>query len=53
MLTKVKIKNEQNEFDSLALAPVSVLLEYQGKGIGGMLIKEAHNKQEHWDTRPS
>ena len=44
MLTKLKIKNEQNEFDSLALAPVSVIPEYQGKGIGGILIKEAHKR---------
>ena len=42
LLTKLKIKNTQNEFDSLALAPVSVLPEYQGKGIGAMLIKHAH-----------
>lgn len=44
LLTKVKIKNDQNEFDSLALAPVSVLPEYQGKGVGGMLIEQAHKK---------
>ncbi|SNT29745.1 Predicted N-acetyltransferase YhbS [Ekhidna lutea] len=44
LLTKLKIKNGENEFDSLALAPVSVLPEYQGKGIGGMLIKEAHKR---------
>lgn len=44
LLTKLKIKNDQNEFDSLALAPVSVLPEYQGKGIGGMLINESHRR---------
>ena len=44
LLTKLKIKNGQDEFDSLALAPVSVLPEYQGKGIGGILIQEAHKK---------
>jgi len=42
LLTKLKIKNDQNEFDSLALAPVSVLPEYQGNGIGGALIEQAH-----------
>jgi len=42
LLTKLKIKNDQKEFDSLALAPVSVLPEYQGNGIGGMLIEQAH-----------
>ena len=44
LLTKLKIKNKSNEFDSLALAPVSVLPEFQGKGIGGKLIVEAHKK---------
>lgn len=44
LLSKLKIKNGQDEFDSLALAPVSVHPEYQGKGIGGMLIQEAHKK---------
>lgn len=44
LLTKLKIKNGQDEFDSLALAPVSVLPDYQCKGIGGMLIKEVHKK---------
>ena len=44
LLTKLKIKNDQHEFDSLALAPVSVLPEYQRKGIGGMLIEQAHIK---------
>ena len=44
LLTKLKIKNKSNEFDSLALAPVSVLPEYQGKGIGGKLIVDSHKK---------
>jgi len=43
LLTKLKIKNEQTAFDSLALAPVSVLPNYQRKGIGGQLIKQAHS----------
>lgn len=42
LLTRVKIVNAQYKFESLALAPVSVLPEYQNKGIGGMLIKNAH-----------
>lgn len=42
LLTKLKIKNNQTEFNSLALAPVSVLPEHQGNGIGGMLIEQAH-----------
>ncbi len=45
LLTRIKVINNKNEeFDSLALAPVSVLPEYQGKGIGGKLIETAHKK---------
>lgn len=44
LLTKLKINDGEDKFDSLALAPVSVIPEYQRKGIGGMLIKEAHKK---------
>ncbi len=42
LLTKITIKNESREFESLALAPVSVLPEFQGQGIGGKLIKASH-----------
>ena len=42
LLTKIEIKNEQQVFKSLALAPVSVLPEFQNKGIGGTLILKAH-----------
>ena len=41
MLTKLLIENEGNKFDSLALAPLSVLPEYQSKGIGSKLIRES------------
>ncbi|MGY5353611.1 GNAT family N-acetyltransferase [Wenyingzhuangia sp. IMCC45467] len=44
LLTKLKIKNKSNEFDSLALAPVSVLPGFQGKGIGGKLIVESQKR---------
>jgi len=44
LVTKLKIKNKTKIFHSLALAPVSVLPEFQGKGIGGKLIVESHNK---------
>ncbi|MDY8137490.1 N-acetyltransferase [Aquimarina sp. 2201CG5-10] len=44
LVTKLKIKNELKEFDSLALAPISVLPEFQNRGIGGKLIIEAHQK---------
>jgi len=43
LLTKIKIRdNNSQQATSLALAPVAVLKKYQGKGIGGSLIKKAH-----------
>jgi len=42
LLTKLTIRNDREVFDSLALAPVAVDPEYQGCGIGGMLIQQAH-----------
>ena len=44
MLTKIIILDKEISHDSLALAPVSVLPEYQGKGIGSLLIKTAIKK---------
>lgn len=41
MLTKLVIENEENRYESLGLAPVSVLPEYQNKGIGSKLIRES------------
>lgn len=42
LLSKIGIRKDDNELvESLALAPVSVLPEYQNKGIGGHLITEA------------
>lgn len=38
LFTKLLIKDGEMEFESLALAPVSVLTEYQNKGIGSKLI---------------
>jgi predicted N-acetyltransferase YhbS len=42
LLTKIRIQNEIETFSSLALAPVSVLQEFQGKGIGAKLILRSH-----------
>jgi len=42
LLTKIKIVNKDSEFESLSLAPVAVLPEFQNKGIGGKLILYAH-----------
>ena len=40
LFTKIKIKDENdNEFDSLALAPMAVRPEIQKQGVGGQLIK--------------
>ena len=44
LLTKIKINNSTSSYDSLALAPVAVLPNYQGNGIGGHLIEFAHQK---------
>ena len=45
LLTKIKIEEkDKNTYASLALAPVAVLPDYQGKGIGGKLIQAAHDK---------
>ncbi|MED1863829.1 N-acetyltransferase [Fictibacillus nanhaiensis] len=41
LLSKVKIVNDEQVIQSLALAPVSVVPEYQNKGIGSQLIKAA------------
>ncbi|MEN2487637.1 N-acetyltransferase [Flavobacterium sp. B11] len=42
LFTKLQIKNETQTFTSLALAPISVLPEFQGKGIGSKLILHGH-----------
>ncbi|ASW76255.1 GCN5 family acetyltransferase [Chryseobacterium piperi] len=42
LFTKLNIKNGLETFTSLALAPVSVQPEYQGKGIGSQLINHGH-----------
>jgi predicted N-acetyltransferase YhbS len=42
LLSEIKIINELSSTVSLALAPVSVDPTHQKKGIGGLLIKKAH-----------
>lgn len=46
ILTKILIKSNDTAIRSLALAPVSVLPNLQGKGIGGLLIRKAHRIAE-------
>ncbi|HWO98990.1 MAG TPA: N-acetyltransferase [Bacillus sp. (in: firmicutes)] len=41
LLSKIKISNSTQVAESLALAPVSVLPEYQNKGVGRLLILKA------------
>ncbi|WP_042272668.1 GNAT family N-acetyltransferase [[Clostridium] dakarense] len=44
LFTKALIDNGKEKFETLALAPLSVLPKYQGKGIGSKLIKEGLKK---------
>ncbi|MGG7142723.1 GNAT family N-acetyltransferase [Clostridium nigeriense] len=44
LLTKAFIKENNREFDTLALAPVAVLPDYQKRGIGKSLINKAIEK---------
>ncbi|WP_312922853.1 GNAT family N-acetyltransferase [Empedobacter brevis] len=44
LLTKIVIGNNRKQTESLALAPVAVLPEFQGKGVGSNLITFAHKK---------
>jgi predicted N-acetyltransferase YhbS len=44
LLSRISIKNGGQSVESLALAPVSVLPEFQRKGIGAKLIRTAHAK---------
>lgn len=48
LFTKLQIVNELEVFESLALAPVSVLPEFQGKGIGAKLILYGHEIAERF-----
>ena len=42
ILSKIKIVSNNETFQSLALAPVSVHPNHQGEGIGSSLIEQAH-----------
>jgi predicted N-acetyltransferase YhbS len=44
LFTPVEIDNGHQKFQSLVLAPVSVLPEFQKMGIGGQLILAGHHK---------
>ena len=42
LLTKIAIHHQGKSTASLALAPLSVAPEFQGKGVGSKLVAEAH-----------
>ena len=44
LFTPLVIEREEIQFQSLILAPVSVLPEFQNRGIGGQLIRAGHQK---------
>lgn len=51
-MSKVHIRSPHNRFDALALAPVTVLPQYQRQGIGSALIIKAIEKaKEHSHLR--
>ncbi len=63
LLSKAEVVSEERSCIVLALAPLSVLPEFQGKGIGSMLVREAHRRAAelgygaavllgHWDYYP-
>ncbi len=51
LLTKINIKNNKQQFISLALAPISVLPKHQRKGIGRLLIEKAHQIAKNDDYK--
>jgi len=46
LLSKINIVNENKIHPALALAPVSVLPEFQGQGVGSKLIEASHRIAE-------
>jgi len=42
LLSKIHIKDNENIFELLSLAPVSVLPAFHKKGIGSQLVRESH-----------
>jgi predicted N-acetyltransferase YhbS len=44
LFSKIIIKNDTEEFESLALAPMAVIPEFQGLGIGSQLINKGLQK---------
>lgn len=43
LLTKIHIQNQDQSYEGLALAPVSIKPAYQNQGIGSALIRQSHS----------
>ena len=43
LLTKLQIQHQDQSYEGLALAPLSIKPDYQNQGIGGTLIMESHS----------
>lgn len=41
MLTRAHVVNGDNRYESLLLAPISVVLEHRGRGVGSALIRKS------------
>lgn len=46
MMSEIEVVAENKTYTALALAPLSVKPEYQGMGIGGTLVRAAHDRAE-------
>lgn len=44
IFSKIKISGGQKDYESLTLAPLGVLTEFQNKGIGSLLVREGLKK---------
>lgn len=51
LLTKMHIQQGQDRYEALALAPLAVHPDYQGRGIGGSLIEQAHTQAREMGYR--
>ena len=51
LLTRITIRECERSTPYLSLAPLSVVPEFQGRGVGGALINEAHRRARQLDFR--
>lgn len=51
LFTRLAVESGEQDIDAVALAPLAVLPDFQGKGIGSALIAEAHRRlQDQGET---